>query len=111
MQVNRNIHLCEKNASIYKLSRSKAPKTQQFCHYRHVRNTSGLFLLYNTGVDFRFRNNFANLSSFAKASVPIQSKIPCAHKLKIVCYLLNERQLLKYYTQTEKCMRLPFNEH
>ena len=30
-------------APIYKSSRSKAPKTQQICHYRHVRKTSGFF--------------------------------------------------------------------
>ena len=34
------------------------------------------FLLYNTGVDFISRNNFANLGSFAKFSVPVQSVIP-----------------------------------
>ena len=58
---------------IYKLSRSKAPKTQQFCHYRHARKTSGLFLLY----DVNSRNNFANLGSFAKVSIPVGSIIPC----------------------------------
>ena len=54
------------------LSRSKALKTQQTCHYRHTRKTSERFLLYNTGVNFSLRNNFANLGSFAKVSVPVQ---------------------------------------
>ena len=56
-------------APIYKLSRSKAPKTQQICHYSDVRKTSGLFSLYETGCDFRYRDNFANLDFFAKIFV------------------------------------------
>ena len=54
-----------------RLSRSKAPKTQQICHYRHTRKTGELFLLFNTSVDFSLRNNFANSGSFAKVSVPV----------------------------------------
>ena len=53
------------------LSRSKAPKTQQICHYRHARKTSELFSLFNTGADFSLRNNFANSGSFAKVYVPV----------------------------------------
>ena len=49
---------------------------QQICHYRHARKTSEPFLLYNTGVDFSFRNNFANLGSFATVSVIVQPVIP-----------------------------------
>ena len=56
----------KEKAPIYKSSRSKASKTQQICRHRHVRKTIGLFLLHYTGVDFSFRNNFANLGSFAK---------------------------------------------
>ena len=33
----------QEKAPTYKSSRSKAPKTQQICHYRHVRKTSGCF--------------------------------------------------------------------
>ena len=51
--------------------RSKAHKTPQICHYRHTRKTSKLFLLFNTGVDFSLRNNFANSGSCAKVSVPV----------------------------------------
>ena len=40
-----------KKAPICKLSRSKAPKTQQIYLYRHTRKTSELLLLFNTGVD------------------------------------------------------------
>ena len=58
-----------KKAPVYRLSRSKAPKTQQICHYRHMRKTGELLLLFNTGVDFNRRNNFANAGSFAKVSV------------------------------------------
>ena len=55
----------------YRLYRSKAPKTQQTCHYKHTRKTSELFLLFNTGVNFSLCNNFANSGSFAKVSVPV----------------------------------------
>ena len=73
MQANRNIHLCQEKAPILKLSHSKSPKIQQIRHYRHTRKTSELFLLFNTGVDFILRNNFANSSSFAKVSVPVHN--------------------------------------
>ena len=73
MQANKNIHLWYEKAPIYKLSRSKAPKTQQICHYKHTRKTSEIFLLFNTGVDFSLRNNFANSGSFAKVSVPVHN--------------------------------------
>ena len=43
MQANRNIHLCQEKAPIYRLSRSKAPKTQQTYGYKHTRQTSWLF--------------------------------------------------------------------
>ena len=58
-------------APVYRLSRSKAPKTQQICHYRHATKTSELFFLFSTGVDFSLRNNFANSGLFAKVSVPV----------------------------------------
>ena len=49
----------------------KPPKTQQICHYRHARKTSGLLLLCDKGVNFSSRNNFANLCLFAKVSIPV----------------------------------------
>ena len=76
MQANRNINLWLDKARIYKLSSSKAPKTQQICHHGHATKTSGLFLFYDTSVGFNSRNNFANSGSFAKVSVPFQSIIP-----------------------------------
>ena len=33
MQANRNIHLRQEQAPIYRLSHSKAPNTQQTCGY------------------------------------------------------------------------------
>ena len=71
IQANKNINLWQEKAPVYRLSRSKAPKTQQICHYRHTRKTSELFLLFNTGAEFSLRNNFANSGSFAKVSVPV----------------------------------------
>ena len=61
-----------KKAPIYRLSRSKASKTQQIIHYRHTRKTSELFSLFNTDVDFSLHNHFANSGSFAKVSVHVQ---------------------------------------
>ena len=75
MQANRNIHLCQEKASLYKLSHSKACKTQDICHYRHARKNSGLVLLYDTGVDISSRNNFANFGYFEKVSFPVGSTI------------------------------------
>ena len=76
MQANSNITLWEEKAPIYRLSRSKAPKTQQICHYRHTRKTGELFLLFNTGVDFSLRNNIASAGSSANVSVPVHISIP-----------------------------------
>ena len=55
---------------IYKISRSKAPKTQQTC-VTDIQEKSVDF--FN---DFVPRNNFANLAFFAKVSVPVGSIIP-----------------------------------
>ena len=48
------------------LSRSKAPKAQQIVVTNMREKTVDL-----AGLDFRPRNNFANLGSFAKVSVPV----------------------------------------
>ena len=71
------------------LSRSKAPKTQQICHYRHATKTNGLFLLHSAGVNFSDRNNFANLGSFAKVSVPVQFIILWLARCKFSATLLS----------------------
>ena len=79
----------KEKAPIYKSSRSKVSKTQQICHYRYVRKTSGLFLLRDMGAGSSSRNYFANLGSFAKVSVPVGSIIPCStpwHKLWALIY-------------------------
>ena len=65
----------KEKASIYKSFQSKATKTQQVCHYRHVRKTSGLFLLHETGIGFSSHNNSGSLT---KVSVPVQSITPCS---------------------------------
>ena len=71
MHAKRNINLCLEKAPVYRLSRSKTPKTQQNCHYRHTRKTSERFSLFNTGIDFSLRNDFANSGSFAKVSISV----------------------------------------
>ena len=70
MHANRNINLWLEKAPVYRLSRSKTPKSQQISHYRHARKT-GEHFLFNTGVNFSLRNNFANSDSFAKVSVAV----------------------------------------
>ena len=69
MNANRNVNLWKEKTPIYRLFRSKAPKTQQICHYKRTRKTSEFFLLFNAGVNFSIRNNFANSGPFAKVSV------------------------------------------
>ena len=54
-------------APIYKVSRSKAPKTQQICHYRHARNTIELFYCMTMGGEFSSRNNFAQPKFLCKS--------------------------------------------
>ena len=73
MQANRNTKLWQEKVPVYRLSHSKAPKTQQIYHYRHTRKTSQLFLLFIAGVEFSLRNNFANSGSIAKVSFPIHN--------------------------------------
>ena len=60
--------------------------TQNAANYRQATKTSGLFLLYYTGVGYNSRNNFSNLGSFAKVSVPLQS---------IISWLASLNKLLK----------------
>ena len=60
-------------APIYILTSRKAPETQQICYCRHATKTSGPFLFHDKGVGFSSRNNFANLASFAKVSVPLHT--------------------------------------
>ena len=58
----------KQKAVINMLSRSKAPKAQKIVVTNMREKTVDL-----AGLDFRTRNNFANLGSFAKVSVPVQS--------------------------------------
>ena len=60
-----------KKSPISKLSRSKALKMQEICHYRHARKTSGLVLLYDTDIDFISHNNFVNSGFFKKVFTPV----------------------------------------
>ena len=69
MQANRNTHLCQEKTPNY----NKAPNTKQTCGYREIQGNPVNFF---NGVDFSSRNNFGNLGSFAKASVPVASIIP-----------------------------------
>ena len=62
---------------IYKLSGSKAPKTQ-YTVFRvtDIREKPVNFFCCITR-DFSSHNNFANLGSFAQVSIPVQSRILC----------------------------------
>ena len=83
------------------MSLSKAPKTQQICHYKHARKTSELFLLFNTGVNFSSRNSFANLGSFAKISVPVGSITPSLTRIRKFGWKSSQR----LYLQKSDCLK------
>ena len=70
-------------APIYKLFCSKASKTEQTCGYRHTGKTRKLFWCHRTCID-----NFANLDSFAKFSVPVGSIISCSNTEELWSYSL-----------------------
>ena len=61
-----------------KSTSAKLPKRSKFAITTCYKN-SELFLSYDTGVDFSSRDNFPNLGSVAKVSVPVRSIIPCVH--------------------------------
>ena len=56
--------------------------------------TKKFFLFYDTGVDFSSRNNFANLDSFAKGSIPVRSIMPRSYlqKLEVVSTHIDNSQ-------------------
>ena len=84
-------------APIYRLSRRKAPKTQQNCHYRHAIKTNRPFLSRGNGVEFISSNNFATLGSFAKASLPVETIIPKKASWSCgVIYSISSRQLTSF---------------
>ena len=115
MKTNRNISLWQEKAPIYRLSCSKAPKTQQICHYRHMKKNNELFLLFNTGVDFSLHNNFANSGSFAKISVPVHIIIPCIYQgiIDIIpcIYTLSIWSCLLLQHHTHRRTQLPLSMH
>ena len=76
---------------VYRLSCSKAPKTQEKYHYKHTRKTGELFLLFNTGVDFSLRNNFANSGSIAKVFVPVHIYNSLMHSSLAVVFLQEQQ--------------------
>ena len=54
----------------------KHPKSSKFA-ITYMLQKPVDFFLYDTSVGFNSRHNSANLGSFAKVSVPLQSIIPC----------------------------------
>ena len=63
---------------------------------RHTRTTSKLFLLFNTGVNFSLRNNFANSGSFAKVSIPVHiyNSLFCGYAIQELSSLTTNSELL-----------------
>ena len=96
-----------KKHPIYTFSRSKAHKTQQIFgySYRH-REISGSVPLYDMGVDFSLLNNFANLGSFAKVSVPVETIIPWLDQRIIDTIGTETRQILSRMFVTPKKKRV-----
>ena len=62
--------MCKEKAPIYRLSRSKHQKLS--IALQTSEKTSGPFLVYDTGVDFSFRNIFTNIGSFVKVYAPVR---------------------------------------
>ena len=58
------------------LYRIKAPKCNKFSYTSMWEKPVHFFSSLRTGVDFSSQNNFTNLVSFAKISVPVGSIIP-----------------------------------
>ena len=61
----------KQKAPIYMLSRSKAPKHSK-CRLTDIREKP-MDLFNHTGVVFSSHNNFTNIGSFAKVSIPVKS--------------------------------------
>ena len=74
MQANRNIYGRKKHP--FTSYPTKAPKTQQICHYRIATKIRELLLLHDTSVCFNSRNISFQLRFFAKVSVSLQFIIP-----------------------------------
>ena len=70
---------------------AKHLKKWQICYYTHARKTSRPCWLYGTGIGFSSSNNFANLGSFAKVTVPVEPIIPCSTLTLNWSYLINEK--------------------
>ena len=77
MQANRNIHLCLEKHPFTSYPAAKHPKYSNFDITDMREKPADFFLLYDTGIDFSSHNNFFNLGSFAKVSVPVGSIAPC----------------------------------
>ena len=61
-------------APIYTLSHSKVPKHNKFSITNMQENPVD-FIWHRKGIDYNFCNNFANLGSFARVSVSVESII------------------------------------
>ena len=93
---------------LYTLLCVKKKHPQQICHYRHVRNTSCLFLLHNTGISFSSRKNLSNLGSFEKVSIPKGSIIPwlirhCKVVFEMLLYQIWKKTLPFCFKITKLC--------
>ena len=60
-----------KSTRLQVIPQQKHPKHSKFAVTDIREKPVDFLLLFNTGVDFSLRNNFANSGSFAKVSVPV----------------------------------------
>ena len=65
--------LARKHSLIF---RNKAPKCSKFSVAKIQETPVDLYSWPRTGIEFSSRNNFTNLVSFVKLSVPVESTIP-----------------------------------
>ena len=85
---------------------AKHPKHSKFVITDIREKPVNFFLLFNTGVDFGLRNNFAKSSSFAKVSIPVHnynSLVYVEYELLyslLVALVMTEGQQSKVYFNT-----------
>ena len=102
-RVNQSIIyiIMRKKAPIYKLSRSKAPKTQKICHYRHARKTSVPFCVVQHGCRLSAHNNFKfPCKSFRSCRIYNSLIIICSYLLSHFLTRLWPLILQHIYSQT-----------
>ena len=76
MQVKKNIHLCQEKNTHWQVIPQQSTQNTTNLQLQTYEKNKWTFYWHLMGVGFSFRNNFANLGSFAKVSFPVAVIIP-----------------------------------